>query len=154
MPSESDRVPAGVKRQQALDGAELVRINTRGDTAAIWKGGRTLNIYTIHEGEWEPVNSKEWMEKPTRSKVDVAAKNILRSGDPEYIPNDQMAIECEECGHVGMDPIGDPRSPPDPDAHGNMRRGFRCLGCEQRGTLLTASHGGTKVSRGYFSLIK
>jgi len=51
MPSESDRVPAGVKRQSALDGAELVRVNTRGDAAAVWHGGRTLNLYTIRDGE-------------------------------------------------------------------------------------------------------
>jgi len=94
------------------------------------------------------------MEQPDQSEADTAAKNWLRERDPEYIPNDQMPFVCEECGTVGMEPLGNPEEPPDPDRHGNRRYPFKCPECDQRGTLLTARHGGAEVSKGHFSRVE
>lgn len=138
--------------QQALDGAELVRATGR--LVAVWHGGYTLNFYRVVEGDWEPAAAKEWGEKPTRAEVDVAATNWLRGRDASYIPDDRMPYVCGECGHVGMEGLGNPEEPPDPDRHGNRRYPFKCPGCDQRGTLLTARHGGTEVSKGHFSRVE
>jgi len=66
----------GYTHEQVLDGAEGVWATA--EWVAVWQGGRTLNVYEDCAGGWQSVTTKQFMEQPSRERVQETAQAALQ----------------------------------------------------------------------------